>query len=46
MASTLSFELRRADGTPADPTTTIAPSWQAGNLPDSRAYSPPDRSRV
>jgi hypothetical protein len=33
MASTLTFELQRADGTPADPPTltTVAPSWQAGD---------------
>jgi hypothetical protein len=33
MASALTFELRRADGTPADPPrlTTVAPSWQAGD---------------
>jgi hypothetical protein len=33
MASTLSFELRRADGTPADPPTltTAAPLWRPGD---------------
>jgi hypothetical protein len=33
MAATSTFELRRADGTPADPPTltTVAPSWQAGD---------------
>jgi hypothetical protein len=33
MASTLSFELRRADGTPADPPrlTTVAPLWRPGD---------------
>jgi hypothetical protein len=33
MTSALTFELRRADGTPADPPTltTVAASWQAGD---------------
>jgi hypothetical protein len=33
MASTLTFELRRADGTPADPPTltTVAPLWRPGD---------------
>jgi hypothetical protein len=33
MASTLSFELRRVDGTPADPPTltTVAPLWRPGD---------------
>ena len=33
MASTLSFELRRVDGTPADPPSfqTVAPSWRPGD---------------
>jgi hypothetical protein len=33
MASALTFELRRADGTPADPPrlTTVAPSWRPGD---------------
>ena len=33
MASTLTFELRRVDGTPADPPSfqTVAPSWRAGD---------------
>ena len=33
MASALTFELRRADGKPADPPTltTAAPSWRAGD---------------
>jgi hypothetical protein len=33
MASTLTFELRRVDGTPADPPTltTVAPLWRPGD---------------
>ena len=33
MASTLTFELQRADGTPADPPTltTAAPQWRPGD---------------
>ena len=33
MASALTFELRWADGTPADPPklTTVAPSWRTGD---------------
>ena len=33
MASTLTFELRRKDGTPADPPSfkTVAPSWRPGD---------------
>ena len=33
MASTLTFELQRADGTPAEPPTltTVAPVWRAGD---------------
>jgi hypothetical protein len=33
MTSALTFELRRADGTPADPPTltTVAPSWRPGD---------------
>jgi hypothetical protein len=33
MASALTFELRRADGTPADPPrlTTAAPTWRPGD---------------
>jgi hypothetical protein len=33
MASALTFELRRADGTPADPPrlTTVAPLWRPGD---------------
>ena len=33
MASTLTFELQRADGTPADPPTltTVAPLWRPGD---------------
>jgi len=33
MASTLTFELRRVDGTPADPATfqTVAPLWRPGD---------------
>ena len=34
MASTLSFELRRADGTPANPPrlTTVAAMWRPGDV--------------
>jgi hypothetical protein len=34
MASTITFELRRVDGTPADPPTltTAAPTWRAGDM--------------
>jgi hypothetical protein len=34
MAFTLTFELRRADGTPADPPTltTVAPFWRPGDM--------------
>lgn len=33
MASALTFELRRTDGTPADPPTltTVAPMWRPGD---------------
>lgn len=57
MASTLTFELRRADGTPAEPPrlTTVAPIWRPGDvIPLGRRTlrvlevpdSEPDRPRV
>jgi hypothetical protein len=41
MASTLSFELRRAGGTPADPPrlTTVATMWRPGDVIPLGCYS-------
>jgi hypothetical protein len=41
VASTLMFELRRADGTPADPPrlTTVAAMWRPGDVIPLGRYS-------